>query len=110
MAKPHRKTPRYEQEAEAAARAETVTRRIPADLSQQRPSNTYDPKLFYEDVPFTCQDCGSQEVWTAEQQKWWYEVAKGSIYSMAVRCRRCRQARRGGTAEEPETQEDVGNP
>ena len=49
---------------------------------------------FYLDRPFTCRDCGAEEVWTAKQQKWWYEVAQGSIYSNAVRCRACRLARR----------------
>ncbi|HEX7866418.1 MAG TPA: zinc-ribbon domain containing protein [Variovorax sp.] len=49
---------------------------------------------FYLDRPFKCRDCGAEEVWTAKQQKWWYEVAQGSIYSSAARCRACRQARR----------------
>ncbi|MGJ3701650.1 zinc-ribbon domain containing protein [Variovorax sp. AFSI2.2] len=49
---------------------------------------------FYLDQAYTCRDCGSQEVWTAKQQKWWHEVAQGSVYSQAVRCRACRQARR----------------
>jgi len=49
---------------------------------------------FYLDRPFTCSDCGSNEVWTAKQQKWWYEVAQGCVYSRAVRCRACRQTRR----------------
>jgi len=31
-----------------------------------------------------------KEVWTAEQQKWYYEEAKGSIHAKAVRCRNCR--------------------
>lgn len=47
--------------------------------------------LFYVDMPFTCKDCGSSELWTAKQQKWWYEIAKGSIDSIAVRCRTCRK-------------------
>ncbi|WP_087024014.1 zinc-ribbon domain-containing protein [Thaumasiovibrio subtropicus] len=47
--------------------------------------------LFYVDRPFTCKDCGSHELWTAKQQKWWYEIAKGSIDSIAIRCRRCRK-------------------
>lgn len=63
---------------------------IPADTSQQAQNNSYNPPLFYEDIEFTCRDCGVEEVWTAEQQKWWYEVAKGSIYSGAIRCRECR--------------------
>jgi hypothetical protein len=49
---------------------------------------------FYLDQAYTCRDCGAQEVWTAKQQKWWHEVAQGAVYSRAVRCRACRQARR----------------
>ncbi|RST51682.1 zinc-ribbon domain containing protein [Variovorax sp. DXTD-1] len=49
---------------------------------------------FYLDQAYTCRDCGAKEVWTAKQQKWWHEVAQGSVYSHAVRCRACRQARR----------------
>jgi len=49
---------------------------------------------FYLDQAYTCRDCGAQEVWTAKQQKWWHEVAQGPVYSQAVRCRACRQARR----------------
>ena len=61
-----------------------------ADTSQQVPINTGSPKTFYVDVKFKCQDCGSEEVWTAQQQKWFYEVAKGSLHATAVRCRDCR--------------------
>jgi hypothetical protein len=52
---------------------------------------------YYEDQPFTCSGCGAEQVWSAAQQKWWYEVAKGYIYSSAKYCRACRhreQARR----------------
>jgi hypothetical protein len=52
---------------------------------------------YYEDLPFTCSQCGVQQLWTAWQQKWWYEVAKGYVYSGAKLCRPCRrreQARR----------------
>ena len=45
---------------------------------------------FYIDRHFECKDCGSDEVWTAKQQKWWYEMARGCISSVAVRCRSCR--------------------
>jgi len=48
---------------------------------------------FYLDQAYTCRDCGAKEVWTAKQQKWWHEVAQGSVYSHAVRCRACRKAR-----------------
>lgn len=54
---------------------------------------------YYEDVPFTCSGCGSKEIWRAAQQKWWYEVAKGYVYSSAKLCRKCRQRERVRRAE-----------
>ena len=63
-----------------------------ADQAQQVPNNSYSPPpAFYLDLPFTCIDCGSKELWTAEQQKWYYEVAKGTLYATAARCRSCRK-------------------
>src|SRR5205823_5436984 len=52
---------------------------------------------YYQNIPFRCQGCGKDEIWTAMQQKWWYEVAKGYVYSTASLCSPCRkkeQARR----------------
>jgi hypothetical protein len=46
---------------------------------------------YYADIPFLCRDCGKAEIWTAAQQQWWYEVAKGHVESCAIRCRACRQ-------------------
>jgi hypothetical protein len=65
---------------------------VAADLSQQVTNNSYSPPpAFYVDMPFVCADCGSDETWTGEQQKWYYEVAKGSLYATAVRCDDCRR-------------------
>ena len=106
MAKKHRRVPRYERDAKRAkqdaeqlkteqAQAEKTKTRIQADLSRQAPNNSYSgAKLYYEDREITCQDCGRKELWTARQQQWWYEVAKGSVYSTAVRCRACGRKRR----------------
>jgi hypothetical protein len=66
------------------------------------PNNSYGvpdfvARGYYQDVPFICASCGSKEIWRATQQKWWYEVAKGYVYSTAKLCRPCRrreQARR----------------
>lgn len=66
-------------------------RRIKADLSKQTPNNSYSPPLYYEDVSFACRDCGAECVWTAEQQRLWYEQWGGPVQSAAVRCRACRQ-------------------
>jgi hypothetical protein len=68
-----------------------------------RPHNSYgltfETRGYYEDLAFDCKDCGKQEVWTATQQKWWYEVAKGEVNSTAVRCRACRRRERQRIAE-----------
>lgn len=45
---------------------------------------------FYRDKKFTCKECAKEEVWTATQQKWWYEEAGGDLETTAVRCRECR--------------------
>lgn len=91
-----RKKPRYQREAESSAAppAPSPGAIIVADASKQAPNNSYSGRSFYQDQPFVCEDCGKQVVWTARQQQWWYEVAKGSIYSTAKRCRDCRNRRR----------------
>ena len=100
MAKRSRRVPRYLQddpawrEAEAQRQSGIPRDAIAADLSEQAPNNSYGPPLYYVDYEFTCVDCGCVQVWTAAQQQWWYEVAKGSIYAGAKRCRPCRAARR----------------
>ena len=73
---------------------------IPANHAELRHNNSYGPlPLFYQDLLFTCRDCGQSEVWKAAQQKWWYEVTKGSINSTAVRCLTCRVKERARKAE-----------
>lgn len=48
----------------------------------------------YVDQPFRCADCGVEEIWRATQQQWWYEVAKGGVWTVATRCRACRAKER----------------
>jgi hypothetical protein len=93
-----KRIPRYQREANSTAAART---RIAADLSKHAPNNSYSPLLFYDDQPFVCIDCGTEEIWSAKQQQWWYEVAKGSVYSRAIRCRACRQKNREKRHERP---------
>ena len=74
---------------------------VVADPMQLRHNDFYfePPPLFYVDTPFVCKDCGAHEIWTAKQQKWWYEIAKGPIDSRAVRCRPCRLLERARVEE-----------
>jgi hypothetical protein len=66
-----------------------------ADLAKLTHNNTYGrlPR-FYVDRLVVCRNCGTEEVWPAERQKWWYEEAKGNINTQAVLCRSCRAAER----------------
>ena len=43
---------------------------LPADPDKLLHDNTYGPRPeFYYDLPFTCIDCGSEELWTAKQKR-----------------------------------------
>jgi hypothetical protein len=80
----------------------TAAGSVQVNVSALAPNNSYGVPRFvergyYEDKPFKCTGCGAEQVWTAWQQKWWYEIAKGDVYSTAKFCRPCRrreQARR----------------
>lgn len=50
--------------------------------------------VWYENKSFKCKRCGRRETWTARQQQWWYEIAKGEIETTAILCRACRQKKR----------------
>lgn len=72
---------------------------IPVNEALLAPNNSYGVPDFvrrgyYVDLAFRCVDCGTEEIWTGRQQKWWYEVAKGFAYSTAIRCRSCRRKER----------------
>jgi hypothetical protein len=87
---------------QAALRKQLEGRVVVVNESALRPYNSYGAPQFvyrgyYVNTLFRCKDCGKEEVWTATQQKWWYEIAKGYVYSTATRCGSCRrkeQARR----------------
>jgi hypothetical protein len=77
----------------------------PANL---RPTNSYGTPEFvqrgyYVDRPFHCKACGSAQLWTDTQQKWWYESAKGDVWTVAILCRPCRQRERARKAAARET-------
>jgi len=72
---------------------------VPVDLSKLALNNScglseFAWRGYYVDQPFTCRDCGAACVWTAEQQRWWYETIGGSQEAIAKRCRPCRQRER----------------
>ena len=83
----------------AAALLTALGRPVPVDITQLAPDGSYDVPEFvrrgyYLDMPFRCVDCGQEGVWTAERQRWWYEVAKGGVWTTARRCKVCRAKER----------------
>lgn len=54
---------------------------------------------FYEDQPFSCRACGLESIFTAEQQKYTYEVKKTFTWERHVLCQSCFQRRNELSAE-----------
>ena len=75
---------------------------LPAALELQNPKGAYFPPLFYQDIDFHCEDCRKHEVWSATQQRWYYEIAKGPVQATAKRCRTCRKKHREETLRQRE--------
>jgi hypothetical protein len=72
---------------------------VPVDTTRLQPYNSYGAPDFvwrgyYVDLTFRCSDCGAEGVWTAERQRWWYEEAKGDVFTTAHRCAPCRAQER----------------
>ena len=86
---------RVEVKRVAKERAAQLKGQVLVNPDNLRPTNSYDtPEFvkrgFYVDMPFSCKACGKPQVWTATQQKWWYESAKGDVWTIAVLCKPCR--------------------
>lgn len=52
------------------------------------------PMYFYVDKPTQCLQCGRHFVFTAKEQKFWYEQLRFYGTSTAIRCPACRRQRR----------------
>jgi len=82
--------------AQQRQRTDLARKHTPVNASLLAPDNSLGTPDFvalgaYIDRPFTCKKCGKLEVWTGLQQKWWYETAKGNVWTTATMCRPCRR-------------------
>lgn len=94
------------------AKQDDLAQGVAVDRTALAPNNSYSQPAFvergyYVDEPFVCRTCGLPQTWTAAQQKWWYEVAKGSVFSTANLCRSCRRRER---AQQEEARTAGGDP
>ncbi|MDB5804084.1 MAG: uncharacterized protein JWN73_1406 [Betaproteobacteria bacterium] len=90
--------------AHRAALEAAAQRRVRVNPALLGPNHSYGTPDFvvrghYLDFPFACKDCGKQEVWSAHQQKWWYQSARGDLWTVAVRCRPCRRREQARVAQ-----------
>jgi hypothetical protein len=79
--------------------AKRLAGKVVVNTANLRATNSYGTPDFvargyYVDFAFKCKDCGSSEVWSPTQQRWWYEIAKGDVRTVATRCRPCRHRER----------------
>lgn len=83
-------------EANRAKQRLSVSKQVWVNPANLRPTNSFGTPDFvalgyYVDKPFVCKACATQEVWSATQQKWWYESAKGDVWTTAILCKPCRR-------------------
>jgi Probable zinc-ribbon domain len=60
----------------------------------------HDPYLAFFDVELRCEDCKEQFLFTASEQRFWYETLKFWVQSRPKQCIPCRQARRAARQEQ----------
>jgi hypothetical protein len=82
-----------EKEGRIVKRVEIPKGTLPADPDNQAHGHGYSVKFYYKDIPYTCAGCGKKEVWTAEQQKKYFEIQKGNIYNAPKWCYDCHSRR-----------------
>lgn len=56
------------------------------------------PKYYYLDRERTCVQCGQEFIFSAKEQKFWYETLKFNFRSEAIRCLHCRKSKRNENA------------
>jgi len=65
---------------------------VRGDPTRQHYCHDY-PKYFYIDEQKTCVQCRQPFVFSAKEQKFWYETLQFNFGSTAIRCRNCRKRR-----------------
>ncbi|MGJ8726570.1 MAG: zinc-ribbon domain containing protein [Roseibacillus sp.] len=67
---------------------------VPVNPHRLNLGGSWSRPTFFQNVDFTCRDCGVIQIWLAEDQAWYYESFGAPYYSSAIRCRSCRLAER----------------
>ncbi|MBA3329443.1 MAG: zinc-ribbon domain containing protein [Actinobacteria bacterium] len=79
---------------------------VPGDIEKQEfCSWCHPPHYYYVDEPKWCVECRKRFVFSAEEQKFWFEELKFNFHSIAIRCQECRRSQRRGKATKIQLQE-----
>lgn len=66
---------------------------LAGDPSKQNHGGGYSAHYFYKDIEYKCADWGKEGIWTAQQQKKYFEEQSGNIYNQPKWCYDCHRAR-----------------
>jgi hypothetical protein len=83
---------------------------LPVDPDLINLGGSYHRPIFFSDQPFTCVDCGTNCVWKAESQRWYFEKFHAPYYETAKRCRACRRNERQRKSQARITAGHASNP
>ena len=70
---------------------------VRADITKQDFSVC--PRHWYVDATFKCKDCGSEFLFSAKEQIFWYETRRFYVDSQPKRCAACRKKERARKLE-----------
>ena len=66
---------------------------LPANADEQNHRGGYAAKFSFTDIHYPCAGCQKNEVWTAQQQKRYFEEQRGNIYNRPKWCYECHSKR-----------------
>jgi hypothetical protein len=69
---------------------------VRADVTKQ--DYTVCPRHWYIDATFKCRDCDEDFLFSAQEQRFWYEQRRFYVDSQPVRCPECRKKERARKA------------
>jgi hypothetical protein len=81
---------------------------LAADPDKQNDS-VFSTKFYYQNIPYSCAGCGRKGIWTAEQQKRYFETQKGNIYNKPKWCFECHFKRMQNKIAEHGTAHNCGS-
>ncbi len=82
-------------EVDPAYKPEITEGSLPGDVSKQKFCvQHHKPNFYYIDIPYKCNTCGKEAIFSAHEQKHWFEDLHFHFDSFPKGCIECRRKRR----------------